>query len=152
MRVKKENMNSEEKKICDTIKGILEENMYNYCQVDIDKHKKQIIEEIEFSKVNTYYSKNIMSNQQFIVEGELRTQTLDELVNYIKDRYIYEDALMQLVNESKLIPILCQRPGSCFSNGADIELDFKYGNASSSYIYIYLDLLVFTGFRVSKAK
>ena len=142
-----------ETEFCFCIRDIILKGVNNYNQEDIDIKKLEILSKIKEFKCSTYYIDEIKTNKYKVtvpnkVDLCSNESFLDVLIKDIKDRYIYEEALMQLVNENKLIPTVYQTQFSMYKNGADISVEINH-NSGSEYLYLYLDLLSMIKFRVS---
>lgn len=142
-----------ETSFCKSVKQVILSEIKKYNQDDIDKVKIQILDEIKGLQCQKYLVKELSKNKYDIHIADKKTSSIDseilkEIIRDIKERYIYEEALMQLSHEYKLIPTVYQRLHPIYSNNADISVNIKY-NGGSEYIYIYLDLFGIMEFKVS---
>lgn len=142
-----------ETSFCEFVKEVILSEIKKYNQDDIDKVKIQILDEIKGLQCQKYLVKELSKNKYDIHIADKTTlsiysEVLKDIIKDIKERYIYEEALMQLSHEYKLIPTLYQRLDTRYSNEADISVNIKH-NGGSEYIYIYLDLFGIKEFKVS---
>ncbi|GKU30439.1 hypothetical protein CFB3_25460 [Clostridium folliculivorans] len=135
------------KKIYDLIK----KGIFNYTKEDIKYFKENILNEIVKKQEEIYIQDDLQYKFESRVNeiNKLNELDLEDIIYAIKERYIIEEALMQLINECKLIPVDNIRPMSQFLNGADILVDVKH-NKGNKCLYFYLDLISTTKFRVSR--
>lgn len=138
---------------CEEIKEIILSYIQNYKQSDINDEKRNIINEIQKSGKSIYLVKELKKSQYEIkVENEIKevinSEKLKDIISDIRERYIYEEALMQLSHESKLIPTIYPILGSKYANNADICVNISYAKGNK-YIYIYLDLIGIIKFKTS---
>ena len=138
---------------CEKIKEIILSYIKDYNQSDIDNEKLNIIHEIKEGRNSIYLVKELKKSQYEIkvgneIEEVISSEKLKAISSDIRERYIYEEALMQLSHESKLIPTICPILGIKHANNADISVNISYAKGNK-YIYIYLDLIGIIKFKTS---
>lgn len=151
-----ENTNKEEYKetdFCKVIKEIILSNIKDYKQSDIDNVKSNIINEIKEGRYSLYSVKKLERTEYKIIVGNeieevISIEQLKIIIGDIRERYIYEEALMQLFHESKLIPTIYQRLIPKYQNNSDIRVNIL-SSKGNKYIYIFLDLMGIKEFKTS---
>ncbi|MBO1685400.1 hypothetical protein [Clostridium butyricum] len=134
-----------------TVYAIVNNRVLNYGIEDIKKAKKYILEDIVENN-RDIYRQGKLKNKYNLRINDLNNLAENEFIDIIKDikkRYIREEAILQLINENKLIPIDNIRPGGIYNNSLDILVDINYSRGNKP-IYFFLDLLSITNFRVSR--
>lgn len=136
-----------------SVRDYILEHVKKYNQKDINIRKDEIISEIKNNQCATYFVNEIKTTRyetKVVNKNELCVDSLKlkSLIKDIKDRYIYDEALMQLVNENKLIPTAYNRHIPMTMSNADVYVEVRHSKGSEN-LYVCLDLLCISEFRVS---